>query len=132
MNLKQKKIWKNEKFLEFVRFVIVGIVATGIHYALYLLLKLWINVNVAYTIGYIFSLCCNLWLTSHYTFKKDVTLWRTGGFLISHGMNYLLHITLLNLFLWVGLPERYAPIPVFCIVIPVTFTLVRTVFKKLK
>ena len=35
----------------------------------------------------------------------------------------------LNFFLWLGVSEGLAPIPVFCIVIPINFLLVRFVFK---
>lgn len=39
---------------EFMRFGIVGIVATALHYGIYYLLQPHINVNVAYT-TYLFS-----------------------------------------------------------------------------
>ena len=104
---------------EFLRFAIVGVVATGIHYGIYLLFLRWMKVNVAYSLGYVISLCCNLLLTSFFTF------------LASHGVNYVLHIVFLNLFLYLGVAERWAPIPVYCIVIPINFVLVRTAFKKL-
>ncbi|MBQ8939307.1 MAG: GtrA family protein [Paludibacteraceae bacterium] len=117
---------------EFFRFCLVGIIATAIHYGTYILLDRWMNVNIAYTVGYLCSLCCNLWLTAHFTFKQNVTILRAGGFLASHAINYLLHILLLNLFLWLGCSDAVAPVPVFCIVVPVNFILVRFVFKKIK
>ena len=120
-----------EDIREFLRFCIVGIIATGIHYGIYMLLDIWLNVNIAYTIGYAVSLCCNLWLTAHFTFKKDVTVKRTGGFVLCHIINYALHIVLLNIFLWLGLSDALAPIPIYCIVIPVNFILVKTVFNKI-
>ena len=122
----------SQRFREFVRFGIVGVLATIIHYGVYLLLNRWIEVNIAYTIGYVVSLCCNLWLTAHFTFKTSVTSKRTVGFAVSHGVNYLLHILFLNLFLWIGVTEKWAPLPVYCIVFPINFLLVRTVFKKIK
>jgi putative flippase GtrA len=114
---------------EFIRFAIVGVIATAIHYGLYYLLNRWINVNVAYTIGYVVSLCCNFFLTAYFTFRSEANAKRGAGFLFSHGVNYLIHMGLLNLFLWIGLPENIAPVPVFAIAIPVNFLLVRTVFK---
>lgn len=123
------KIVENKNFHEMFRFAIVGVIATGIHYGIYLLLNEWINVNIAYTIGYVISFCCNLWLTAHFTFKTNVTVKRTGGFILSHIVNFLLHIGLLSLFLWIGMSELLAPIPVYCIVIPINFILIRTVFK---
>ena len=124
-------IFGDKRFHEFARFCIVGVVATAIHYGIYLLLDRWINVNIAYTIGYVVSFCCNLWLTAHFTFGKDVTPKRTIGFILSHGVNYLLHMLFLNLFLWAGVREKWAPIPTYCVVFPINFLLVRTVFKKL-
>ena len=116
---------------EFIRFAIVGVVATGIHYGIYLLFLRWMKVNVAYSLGYVISLCCNLLLTSFFTFRERITWKKTVGFLASHGVNYVLHIVFLNLFLYLGVAERWAPIPVYCIVIPINFVLVRTAFKKL-
>ena len=112
-----------EKFLsrEFLRFCIVGLLATGIHYGVYLLLIQWMNTNLAYSIAYIISLACNLLLTASFTFKANVTVKRTAGFVASHGVNYLLHIAFLNLFLFLGVAEKWAPIPVFCLVFPINF-----------
>lgn len=131
------EIVKNEKIREFIRFCIIGVVATLIHYGIYYAIikgchiekELWIN--AAYTIGYVISWCCNLWLSAHYTFKTTVNVKRGVGFAVSHGINYLLHLGFLNLFLWIGISATIAPWFVFCCVIPINFILVRTVFKKL-
>lgn len=131
------EIIKNEKIREFIRFCIIGVVATLIHYGIYYVIikgfqiekELWIN--IAYTIGFVISWCCNLWLSAHYTFKTTVNVKRGVGFAVSHGINYLLHLGFLNLFLWIGISATIAPWLVFCCVIPINFILVRTVFKKL-
>ena len=131
------QIRTSQKLREFIRFTIVGVLATGIHYGIYLLL-VWLNdigeeetlcTNIAYSIGYVLSFLCNLWLTAHFTFREKLTIKRGGGFALSHIINYLLHIALLSLFLWLGVPNKWAPIPVYCLVIPINFILVRTVFK---
>ena len=36
---------------EFIRFVLVGVFATALHYGIYFLLQKFINVNIAYTLG---------------------------------------------------------------------------------
>ena len=136
MAIKQhiQAIITNSKSQEFIRFCIVGVLATALHYGIYLLLlhifaiETTIWTNGAYTIGYVVSWCCNLWLTAHFTFKTDVTTKRGIGFAVSHAINYGLHIAFLNLFLWIGLSEQWAPIPTYCCVIPINFILVRTVF----
>lgn len=118
-----------DKLKEFIRFAIVGVISTGIHYGLYYLLNLVINVNVAYTIGYVIAWGCNFYLTAHFTFKSKTSFKRGVGFVVSHEINYALHMALFNLFLWIGLSETLAPIPVYCIAVPVNFILVRYVFK---
>lgn len=126
---KIKQLYISPKFREFVRFAIVGLVATVIHYGIYFLLNLFINVNVAYTIGYVVSWFVNLYLTAHFTFKSTLSFKKGVGFAFSHLVNYLLHMLFLNLFLAIGMSEEIAPLFVFALVIPINFLLVRFVFK---
>ena len=114
---------------EFFRFVIVGVIATIIHYGVYYLLKSNINVNIAYTIGYVVSWLFNLLLTLKFTFRSDFSWKKTAGFAGSHAVNYVLHMLFLNLFLWLGFSSTLAPLPTYCCVVPINFVLVRTVFK---
>lgn len=123
-------ILSKQIFYQFLRFGIVGVIATSLHYGIYWVLMHYMNASVAYTIGYILSFVANFFLTSYFTFKKKATIKKGAGFALSHGVNYLLHIVLLNIFLWMGVSKTIAPVPVFCIVIPVNFLLVRFVFKK--
>lgn len=55
---------------EFVRFVMVGIFATALHYGLYFVLQRVINVNIAYTLGYALSFIANFYLTAYFTFGR--------------------------------------------------------------
>ena len=55
---------------EFIRFVLVGVFATALHYGIYFLLQKFINVNIAYTLGYAFSFIANFYLTAYFTFGK--------------------------------------------------------------
>ncbi|WP_455498650.1 GtrA family protein [Coprobacter sp.] len=120
------------KYKEFIRFSIVGILATMIHYGIYLFLYKIIVTEVAYTIAYFISFLLNFYLSNVFTFKTKPSFRKGVGFGLSHGVNYLLHISLLTLFLYIGIPEAIAPIPVFLIVIPVNFLLVRFVLKSSK
>ena len=103
---------------EFVRFVMVGIFATALHYGLYFVLQWVINVNIAYTLGYALSFIANFYLTAYFTFGRKPSWRKAFGFGGAHLCSYLLHMGLLN------------PIPVFAIAIPVNFLLVRFVFKR--
>ena len=115
---------------EAVRFGIVGVGATALHYGIYYLLQQAINVNVAYTVGYAVSFVANFYATSYFTFGTSPSWKQLFGMGAAHGVNYLLHILLLNVFLWMGIPKVWAPFPVFAVVIPVNFLLVRFVFKR--
>ena len=69
-------------------------------------------------------------MTAKFTFKKDATTKKGVGFLGAHIINFILQTSLLQLFLWLGVDENFAPIPVYCIAVPVNFMLVRFVFRK--
>ena len=117
---------------EFIRFGIVGVLATALHYGIYYLLLHYINVNIAYTTGYILSFIANFYLTSFFTFGTHPSWKKLIGMGSAHLVNYLLHMGLLNLFLFLGISKTWAPLPVFIIAIPVNFILVRFVFKHKK
>lgn len=114
---------------EFIRFGVVGVVATALHYGIYYLLQAFINVNVAYTAGYVISFVVNFYLTSYFTFGTAPSWKKLAGMGGAHLVNYLLHIALLNVFIYLGISKTWAPVPVFAIAIPVNFILVRFVFK---
>ena len=114
---------------ELIRFGIVGVIAVVVHYAIYWVLQHWLNVNVAYTLGYLLSFLMNYYLSAHFTFREKTSA-KTGiGFGGAHLVNYLMHMLLFNFFLWLGLSKELAPFAVLAIAVPTNFVLVRFVFK---
>ena len=122
----------NKKTLEFTRFVIVGVIATAIHYAIYLSLEygLHINYNFAYTIGYILSFIFNFFASTFFTFKTNANAQNGIRFASAHLINYFVHMILLNVFIFIGMPDNLAPIFVFPIAIIINFFMVRFALKK--
>ena len=131
------------KMREFIRFCIVGGIAMGLHYAVYLFL-LWTmgmdwtaakgadwRATVAYSVGYAIALAVNMWLTARFTFREQLNVKRGSGFLVSHAINYAIEVGLLNLFLALHVVEWLAPLLVLLISVPVNFILVRFAFKRL-
>lgn len=124
-------------FSEFFRFCVVGLACTAVHYGLYLGLIHVISLNdnwwtnVAYSIGYLAGFLCNFILSSLFTFREKVSLKRGIGFALTNVVNFGLHIICLNCFLLLGLSKKWAPIPTYCLVVPINFVLVRFVFRKL-
>jgi putative flippase GtrA len=119
-----------QTFAQIVRFGIVGVTCTLIHYGVYWLLHTLLGANPAYIVGYLTSFVLNFYLTAYFTFRTQPSWHKLIGMAGAHGINFLLHLSLLNLFLAMGIPETIAPIPVFAIVIPINFLLVRFVFKR--
>lgn len=121
---------RNPKSFEFLRFGIVGFVALIILYVVYCLLLLWLEHNLAYTMGYVISFISNYILTVKFTFRTKASKKNGAGFALSHLINYLLQIGCLNFFIWLGMDKQVAPIPVFAICVPTNFILVRFFMKK--
>jgi putative flippase GtrA len=118
----------SDKACQFVRFSIIGTCAAAVHYGIYFLLQLWMDVNVAYTAGYVISFVGNFYATNYFTFHTMPTWRNFTGFAGSHAVNYVLHIVLFNLFLWMGIHRLIAPPLVMLVAMLVQFTILRFVF----
>lgn len=122
-----EKKWRNE-LGRIVRFGITGSLSTLVHYGAYLLALLWMAPTAAYTVGYGVGLCVNYVMTTFFTFKKHPSKKNAAGFVVSHIINYLLEIGILNLFLFYGMEKRLAGILVLIVVVPINFLILRFVF----
>ncbi|MBE6409609.1 MAG: hypothetical protein IJB89_01775 [Akkermansia sp.] len=105
--------------------------------------------SCTYTLGYAISFIANYFVSLRWTFKTSGSVAKGVGFAFSHAVNAGLHVALLNLFrvagagawlAWmvqaacpalivyfpfVGKPETLLPIPVYFIVVPTNFLMVR-------
>ncbi len=110
--------------------------------------------NATYTAGYVVSFVGNYILSLKWTFRTKGSVGKGAGFAFSHLVNYGLHMGLLNLFLHLGVggamvsaisfctpwlvsafpvlgdPAALLPLPVYVIVVPVNFLLVRFFLKR--
>lgn len=119
---------------QLLRFVIVGVVATAIQYAVYFFMQLvsrgqlWLNVSM--TTGYIVSMICNFYLTTYFTFRSKVSIKKAAGFGMSHAVNYTLQIALFNLFSLLGAGRLSAPVLAIACAVPVNFMILHFVYSK--
>ena len=122
-------IQRKKLFATFVRFGMVGVLATALHYGLFITscILLWGPMR-PFTVGYLLGFVANFYLTSYFTFGTSPSWRKLFGMGGAHAVNYLLQIGLLNFFLWTGVDEVWAPLPVYAITVPVNFILVRFVF----
>ena len=107
MEIVKSVFQSKSKRYQFIRYCTVGTLAAGIHYGVYYLLQEYemTNLNIAYTIGYVTSFICNFFLTSYFTFRSNPSLKRALGFGGSHLVNYLIHMGLFNLFLYLHINQ---------------------------
>lgn len=134
MELLKSVFHSKSKRYQFIRYCTVGTIAAGIHYGVYYVLQECelINVNIAYTIGYVTSFICNFFMTSYFTFRKNPSVKCALGFGGSHLLNYLIHMGLFNLFLYLNVDQEIAPLFVLVVAVPSNFILLRLVFKHKK
>lgn len=126
----KEKLNKDSEIMQIIRFGIVGIISTVTMYGSYLLLLKYARHNVAFTISYILAFIVNYLLTTSFTFKVKVSKKNGVGFIVSNIINYVLNAAFLNFFIWIGFDEKWAPIPMYAVCIPINFLLVRFVMKK--
>lgn len=142
---------------QFVRFFIVGVGATVIHWGVYVCLNSLLNIskedtiayNTTFAIGYAVSFIANYIVSLKWTFQTSGNAKKGLGFAFSHAINWGMQTTLLNLMLKVGIGSRLSVLavalfpclvnlyprladpttlvlfPVYCIVVPMNFLLVR-------
>jgi putative flippase GtrA len=115
---------------EIIRFGVVGVIATAIQYLVYWVLIHWINPAISLPIGYVVSFIFNFFASTKFTFRVKANVKHGAGFAFSHIINMTMQVVLLKLFLFLGISEQLAPIPVFCICIPTNFILVRFFLKR--
>ncbi|MFC2439472.1 MAG: GtrA family protein [Segatella maculosa] len=121
---------RKQQIGEIVRFGIVGGVATLIQYGVYLLMLYAVSPTLSNTIGYAVSFLFNFVASTRYTFKVKTNARHGAGFALSHLINYGLQIVMLHLFMALGFSEKLAPVPMFCVCVPMNFLLVRFFLKR--
>lgn len=88
------KLKTNPKLAEFIRFIIVGVLATALHYGIYLALEygIGLNYNMAYTIGYLLSFIFNFFASTFFTFQSEANAQNGIKFAGAHLINYFVHM----------------------------------------
>lgn len=122
---------KETKYVEFIRFVFVGLFATALHYGIYLLLyRIGISYNIAFSSGYFVSFIFNYFASNYFTFKTTPNKEKGIRFAFAHIFNYFLQIGLLNFYIYIGFNKSIAPFFVYLVAVPTNFLFVRFALKK--
>lgn len=110
------------------RFVVVGVVNTGVYYGLYLLLHLGLPYLAAHLLATSLAMIGSFFLNSWWTFHTRPTIGKFLAFPLSNLTNYVVQtfgvVLCVEAF---GMDQRFAPLPAAVLAIPVTFLLSRRI-----
>ncbi len=117
---------------EFIRFCIVGVIATGIDAVLFYAAKTIVPYQVALVIGYLMSLTVNYYLTTKWTFRVKQTLTNLVGILSVHLVNlFIVRMGLMFLFVrQMGLDSNVAYVPMLIISVLFSFIAIKILIHK--
>lgn len=121
----------NQSVRQFVRFCIVGVIATLIDMAIFYSMKLIVHYNIALVCGYCISLAFNYYMTVHWTFQTKSSARNLIGVVSAHMINlFIVRMGLMWLFVnLVGLSSSIAFFPTIVISVFVNFILIRTLVR---
>jgi putative flippase GtrA len=106
------------------RFGVIGVLNTGIYYAVYLVLRTEITYLLAHVCAFVVAMICSYFLNCYLTFRTRPT-WRTFLlFPLSNVANFVLTTVGLRVAVaGLGIDQRIAPLAVAVFAIPLTYIL---------
>lgn len=115
---------------ELLKFVISGGINTLATYLMYLLLLLFFNYSLAYTVSYISGIFLSYYLNTVFVFKEKVSFKKFLKFPIVYLIQYLVNILMLYVLVeHVHLSTGIVPLIVIVVTIPITYTLSKLIIK---
>lgn len=125
-----KKVYN--KYGEFIRFCIVGVICTLIDAAIFYLFRTFANYQVSLVSGYIISLLVNYFLTVYWTFKVNSSVNNAFRIVFAHLFNlFVVRMSLMYLFINItSINDRLAYIPTLIISVITNFIILKIIIKK--
>ena len=123
---------KRRNLAEFIRFCIVGVIASAIDAALFYAAKTIVPYQVALVIGYLVSLTVNYYLTTKWTFKVRQTWTNLLGIISVHLVNlFVVRMGLMFFFVQqLGLNSNVAYVPMLIISVLFSFIAIKFIIHK--
>lgn len=114
-----------------MRFCVTGGVSTLTSYLFYFIFLGWFSPTLSFTLSYLIAMTVNYLMTTAFTFKVKANVKNAVGFIVSNAINYALCALFLNLFIWIGVSNKLAPLPMYVICVPINYIIVRFVMRSL-
>lgn len=119
--------------LEFIRFIIVGIINTCNYYLIYLIIHtFWeINYMISHVMGFSLSLITSFFLSTYFTFQVKPTLVKFIKFPITQFLNIIISTIVIYIFVeYFVLDSTVAPIVSMLFTVPITFFVTGKILRK--
>ena len=122
-----------ENLKEFIRFCIVGVLATILDAAIFYTVRTFAPYQIALISGYLLSLIFNYFLTVRWTFKKETTIKNAIGLVSAHLFNlFVVRMGLMYIFVDLcTINDRVAYLPTLCISMFTNFYIIKIIVQKL-
>lgn len=122
----------NDRIRQFVRFCLVGAIATAVDAALFYLLRQWLPYQASMIISYTSCLCLNMVLTLLWTFNTEITPHNAISVVAAHLFNlFVVRFGLMAIFINVlQINDKLAFIPTLCISTMTNFFIIKTILNK--
>jgi putative flippase GtrA len=118
-------------WMEFVRFIVCGVINTGVTFIIYVCLLWFVSYPAAYTISYVVGVFIAYWLNARFVFQEALSIARALQYPVVYLVQYLLGLGLLFLLVEVAhLSDIVAPLLVVILTLPVTFLLSRYLIRR--
>ncbi|MCU7531840.1 GtrA family protein [Prescottella equi] len=111
-----------------LRFGVVGVVNTGVYYALYLVFNTVMPYLAAHLLAIAISMVGSFFLNCYWTFRTRPTWRKFALFPLTNATNYIVTtVGMVLLVTFLGVDDRIAPLIAAVAAIPVTFLLSRRI-----
>lgn len=115
---------------EFIKFVVSGLINTGLTYIVYLILLKYMDYTFAYSISYISGILISYLLNSLFVFKERISFKKFLKFPLIYIVQYLINLSMVFIFVdQLKLSAQIVPIIVILITIPITYLLSKIIIK---
>lgn len=113
----------------FARFLLSGVLNTGITYLLYLGFLQIVSYRIAYTAAFVLGIFISYGLNALFVFRAGIAIRSLIRFPLVYLAQYVLGLVLVSILVeFVGIAAWLAPIFAILVTVPLTFVLSRTIF----
>ncbi|WP_411735476.1 GtrA family protein [Paenibacillus sp. M2] len=115
---------------EFLKFLISGGINTLATYLMYLLLLLFYNYSISYSISYVAGIFLSYYLNSVFVFKEKISFRKFLKFPVVYIVQYLVNMLLMYILVeYAQMHAQIVPLVAMVITVPITFLLSKMIIK---